>query len=121
MADEIKEEYKALTCYTKMDEPHRRSFDALARYYGRILNRGPAQTVTVYTSHDFDRHCFNLYRIISMYLLREEGIQQLNPEELYLLNLSVLLHDISMCEGGYENGKKTAFNRAIHALSLIHI
>lgn len=116
MADEIKEEYKALTCYTKMDEPHRRSFDALARYYGRILNRGPAQTVTVYTSHDFDRHCFNLYRIISMYLLREEGIQQLNPEELYLLNLSVLLHDISMCEGGYENGKKTAFNRAIHAI-----
>lgn len=116
MADEIKEEYKALTCYTKMDEPHRRSFDALARHYGRILNRGPAQTVTVYTSHDFDRHCFNLYRIISMYLLREEGIRQLNQEELYLLNLSVLLHDISMCRGGYEKDTNTMFDRDIHAL-----
>lgn len=116
MADEIKEEYKALTCYTKMDEPHRRSFDALARHYGCILNRGPDQTVTVYTSHDFDRHCFNLYRIISMYLLREEGIQQLNQEELYLLNLSVLLHDISMCRGGYEKDTNTMFDRDIHAL-----
>lgn len=116
MADQINEEYKELACYKKMEAPYQRAFDALAQHYGCILNQGPNQTVTVYTSHDFDRHCFNLYRIISMFLLREDGLQQLTAEELYLLNLSVLLHDISMCEGGYENGKRTPFDRNIHAL-----
>ena len=116
MADRIKEEYKRLSCYTEMDRPYQEDFDKLAEHYGKMLNRGPAQTITVYTSHDFDRHCFDLYRIISMYLLREEGIRQLSPEELYLLNLSVLLHDISMCRGGYEKDANTMFNRDIHAL-----
>lgn len=118
MADRIKEEYKKLVCYTKMDSTLQENFDVLAKHYGKILNRGPAQNITVYTSHDFDRHCFDLYRIISMYLLQEAGIQQLNQEELYLLNLSVLLHDISMCRGGYEKktNTNTAFNRDIHAL-----
>lgn len=116
MADRIKEEYKRLSCYTEMDRTYQEDFDKLAEHYGKMLNRGPAQTITVYTSHDFDRHCFDLYRIISMYLLREEGIRQLSQEELYLLNLSVLLHDISMCQGGYENGVNTAFDRNIHAL-----
>lgn len=118
MADIIKEEYKRLGCYTKMDPPDQATFDTLAQHYGSILNRGPVQTITVYTSHDFDRHCFDLYRIISMFLLQEEGLQHLSKEELYLLNLSVLLHDISMCMGGYdsENKTNTPFNRDIHAL-----
>lgn len=116
MADRIKEEYKSLACYKAMDPAYQEDFNRLAQHYGRMLNQGPAQTITVYTSHDFDRHCFDLYRIISMYLLREEGIRQLNQEELYLFNLSVLLHDISMCRGGYENGVNTAFDRNIHAL-----
>ena len=116
MADRVKEEYKNLACYKEMDEANQESFDSLAKCYGSMLNQGPAQTITVYTSHDFDRHCFDLYRIISMYLLREEGIQQLSKEELYLLNLSVLLHDISMCRGGYDKDTNTLFNRDIHAL-----
>lgn len=116
MADRIKEEYKSLACYKAMDKAYQESFNSLAQHYGGMLNQGPAQTITVYTSHDFDRHCFDLYRIISMYLLREEGIQQLSQEELYLLNLSVLLHDISMCRGGYEKDTNTLFNRDIHAL-----
>lgn len=116
MADHIKEEYKSLACYRAMDGAYRECFDSLAKHYGRMLNQGPTQTITVYTSHDFDRHCFDLYRIISMYLLREEGIGQLSQEELYLLNLSVLLHDISMCRGGYEKDANTMFNRDIHAL-----
>lgn len=116
MADRIKEEYKSLTCYKAMDPAYQEDFDRLAQHYGSILNEGPAQTITVYTSHDFDRHCFDLYRIISMYLLREEGIEQLDQEELYLLNLSVLLHDISMCRGGYEKEGYTIFDRDIHAL-----
>ena len=116
MADHIKTEYKRLPCYAKMDRADQEEFDKLVQYYGSILNQGPDQTITVYTSHDFDRHCFDLYRIISMYLLQEKGIQQLNMGELYLLNLSVLLHDISMCRGGYEDNANTMFNRDIHAL-----
>ena len=60
MADRIKEEYKSLACYKAMDKAYQESFNSLAQHYGSMLNQGPAQTITVYTSHDFDRHCFDL-------------------------------------------------------------
>ena len=56
MADRIKEEYKSLACYKAMDKAYQESFNSLAQHYGSMLNQGPAQTITVYTSHDFDRH-----------------------------------------------------------------
>ena len=116
MADSVNENYKKLPCYKKMQSDNKKAFDSLAAYYGTLLNKGPDRGITLYTTHDFDHHCFDLYRIISLYLVGDAGLEQLNSEELYLLNLSVLLHDISMCKGGYEKGKPTAFNRDIHSL-----
>lgn len=116
MADVISMKYQQLPCYDKMDEQDQKIFDKLADHYGRMLNEGAKRTLTIYTAHDFDHHCFDLYRIISLYLLNVRGIQELTSEERYLLNISVLLHDMSMCKGGYENGSSTPFNREIHSL-----
>jgi len=116
MADIISEKYKNLFCYQQMAPDDQTNFTKLAQHYGVMLNKGPKQSVTVYTAHDFDHHCFDLYRNISFFILKERGIKELSQEERYLLNISVLLHDISMCKGGYENGKATYFNRKIHSL-----
>lgn len=116
MADVINTSYKKLLCYLNMDEQDKKTFDKLADEYGRMLNEGVHRTFTVYTAHDFDHHCFDLYRIISFYLLKDRGIKELSTEERYLLNLSVLLHDMSMCQGGYQNGARTLFDREIHSL-----
>jgi hypothetical protein len=116
MAGSISVKYKELQCYKFMSSEDQKSFDELAKHYGSILNAGSRQSVTVYTAHDFDHHCFDLYRNISLFILNVHGLNELTKEELYLLNLSVLLHDISMCKGGYENGSFTYFNRKIHSL-----
>lgn len=116
MADAVNTKYKNLLCYQGMDTQDQKTFDKLADEYGRMLNEGVHRTLTIYTAHDFDHHCFDLYRIISLYLLKEKGIKELTTEELYLLNLSVLLHDMSMCKGGYENGTCIPFDREIHSL-----
>lgn len=116
MADLPMTRYQEQYSYRKMGKNNQENFDILVNHYGKILNEGPKQGITIYTSHNFDRHSSDLYRIISMYLLQERGINQLSEEELYLLNISVLLHDISMCKGGYDNGSATLFNRKIHSL-----
>lgn len=121
MADAIKKDYKNLRCYEAMDEGRRKSFDDLAEFYGRDLNRGPTKKSVIYTLHDFDHHCFNLYRIISNFILKEEGLKLLTQEEIYILNLSVLFHDISMCKGGRELGESgtyrvVPFNRDRHSM-----
>lgn len=121
MADFPMTRYKEHYCYKKMEKGNQDNLDTLVEHYGKILNQGPKQGITVYTSHNFDRHCSDLYRIISMYLLQQQGIDQLSQEELYLLNISVLLHDISMCEGGYVNGAVTLFDRKIHSLQSAHM
>ena len=116
MADTINMEYKNLACYTCMSDAHRTRFDVLTAHYGPMLNKGPSKKHIIYTLHDFDHHCFDIYRIISNFILGKDGLEQLNTEELYLLNLSVLFHDISMCKGGYDGERKTEFNRNIHSL-----
>ena len=108
MADVPAVGYKNFHCYTAMKEKDRERLDRLVQAYGPILNEGPKQEITRYTSHNFDRHCTDLYRIISMFLLRDT-MEQLSKEELYLLNVSVLLHDISMCQGGWEREVNTSF------------
>lgn len=112
----ITKRYQELDCYRKMGDEDKRHFDCLVDYYGGLLNAGPARRNVIYTLHDFDHHCYNLYHIIAMYILGPKGLEGLNHEERYLLNLAVLFHDISMCTGGYDNGEKIPFDRNIHSL-----
>ena len=109
--------YKDFCCYKGMNSHHQEIFNRLASYYGEMLNKGPARINTIYTLHDFDHHCTNIYRAISIFLLQEDD-EALSEEEWYILNLAILFHDISMCRGGFDKEKEdaTQFDRNIHAL-----
>ena len=58
---------------------------------------------SAFTLHDFDHHCFDIYKIISEVLFDEELVYSekygLSERELYIMNLAVLFHDIGMSNG----------------------
>lgn len=49
---------------------------------------------SAFTLHDFDHHCFDIYKIISEVLFDEELVYSekygLSERELYIMNLAVL-------------------------------
>ena len=49
------------------------------------------------TPHDYDRHCTNIYNILHLIIPSNcygKGERQLNTEDLFILNVAVLLHDM---------------------------
>lgn len=95
------QEYVEFKCIKKMKESNRERFENIVKEYAEILNRVVSDGGAVYTLHDFDHHCCNLYKIISEVILYEEaafngGEKAISDWELYLLNLAVLLHDLGM-------------------------
>lgn len=79
-----------------MSKEHKESFDRLAVHYGELLNRGCPIGDVLYTAHDFDKHCNDIFRIISKIILLHADSNMFTSKELYILHLSVLFHDISM-------------------------
>jgi hypothetical protein len=49
-----------------------------------------------YTPHDYERHCVNIYNILSQIIPQDAYSHTLNAEQLFLLNISVILHDVAM-------------------------
>ena len=98
-----------------MNKEHRESFDILAEHYGTLLNTytrlpGVDTNGKLFTLHDFDHHCINIMKIISDLFLDNGGAyKNINDTELYILNMSVLFHDISM-------SVKVHWKREIHSL-----
>lgn len=86
--------YKKTKCYEKLDKEYQESLDLLIEFYGKLLNKGCPIGDILYTSHDFDKHCCNLYKIISDIFFAND--MALSQKELYILDLAVLFHDISM-------------------------
>lgn len=106
--------YQKLDCYKNLGQTFKKCLDELAREYGEQLN-GLIQTGgSLFTLHDFDHHCYNLYRIISNCLcnmsVSDEDRQRLTEHELFLLDCAVLLHDIGMSAK-----VNLVINRASHA------
>ena len=94
-------EYKKLHCIEKMSDSHKAIFDKLVEEYGEKLSTRVVTENAVYTLHDFDHHCFDIYRIISNVLLDEKLAYKsedygLSSRELLILNVAVLFHDIGM-------------------------
>lgn len=114
---EINRKYKEFLTYTKMQPQDQQRFDELVNTYAIALNNNPSKRNVVFTKHDFNHHCVDILSIISNILLHEKGINELYPLELYLLNLAVLFHDISMVFGGYDKKarKITNFDRKKHS------
>ncbi len=92
----IKKDYTQYQCYILMEKEHQESFDRLAEHYGELLNRGCPIGEVLYTAHDFDKHCNDIFRIISEIILLHADSNMFTSKELYVLHLSVLFHDISM-------------------------
>lgn len=92
--------YQKLDCYKNLSSEHKACLDELAAEYGEQVNGLIKSGHSLFTQHDFDHHCYNLYRIISNNLcnmsVSEEESQKLTEHELFLLDSAVLLHDIGM-------------------------
>lgn len=95
-------EYKSIPCIKKMGKGYQDIFDEMVKAYAEKLSSRIILSNSVFTLHDFDHHCFNIYKIISYVLFNEELVYKedygLSQRELLILNLAVLFHDIGMSE-----------------------
>lgn len=93
--------YGNLECIKKMDEGELKSYNELVEEYSPRLLKIIRMDGSAYTLHDFDHHCFDIYRIISTVLFDERiayGQELLSKREIFILNVAVLFHDISMSD-----------------------
>ena len=94
----ITEDYKSFECVKNLGE-YKERFIRIVDVYAKELNNRIIIGNSVYTMHDFDNHCTDIYKIISEVLLdpsRAYTTNGLTAKELYILDLAVLFHDISM-------------------------
>lgn len=93
----ISMEYKNFDCIKNLGI-YKESFDKLVESYGKELNDKIVLEGCVYTLHDFNCHCTDIYKLISEVLLDPKRAYAggLTDKELYILDLAVLFHDISM-------------------------
>lgn len=94
------DEYKKIECISKMEEDFQNAFEEIVNGYRDKLAKRVVFPGSAFTLHDFEHHCFNIYKIISDVLfdnklvyLSDYGLCQ---RELFILNLAVLFHDIGM-------------------------
>ena len=94
------DEYKKIECIARMDNDFKIAFEEIVNEYRDKLSTRVVLPGSAFTLHDFDHHCFNIYKIISDVLfdnklvyLSDYGLCQ---RELFILNLAVLFHDIGM-------------------------
>lgn len=93
--------YKDFDCVKNLGK-YKECFLKIADYYGEELSDKLIIDGNVYTFHNFNNHCMDLFKIISQVLLEKDQAYNteggLSDKELYLLNLAVLFHDISMSQ-----------------------
>lgn len=95
-------EYKNIQCIAKMEKKYEDMFDDIVKAYVNRLSSRILLYDSVYTLHDFEHHCFNIYKIISNVLFNENFVYNkqngISQRELFILNLAVLFHDIGMSD-----------------------
>lgn len=94
----IKQDYRDFDCIKQLGE-YEESFLKVLNAYADDLNDKIVIDGSVYTMHDFNNHCTDIYKIISEVLLepsRAYDENGLTKKEIYILDLAVLFHDISM-------------------------
>lgn len=93
--------YKDFDCYKKMHSSEKQKFDKIVEHYAGCLGGGSTTNATGLrlTLHDFEHHCYDLYKYVSEVLLSDTAYLDnvgLGKRELYILNLAILFHDISL-------------------------
>ena len=102
------------------DENLFKNWQSIKDSYKDNLNTDIIRKEHQYTPHDYDRHCVNMYKIISEIVPKssyETGIFA-DPEKIFLLATAILLHDIYMIINPYERSKH-ANNGANYLLNII--
>lgn len=72
-----------------------RNFENLVNYAAPILESGPVIRNIGFTPHDFTHHCKNIYIILDR-MLPEKFYQEYKEENLFVLLVAVLFHDVGM-------------------------
>lgn len=94
------EHLKSFRCIDIMDSKEKDAFSKIVDYFKDEIIESCVKNGAVFTLHDFDHHCLDIYKIISNYLLSNDafsgGENSLSKREFYILNLAVLFHDIGM-------------------------
>lgn len=109
--------YTEFECIKKMSADYKKRFENIAEHYAEKLNNVVGDGGSVFTLHDFDHHCCNLYKIVSdVILIKENAFKNdgigFNERELYILNLAILLHDLGMT-------KKVESTRKHHSVTSV--
>ena len=93
-------EYQKIECIKRLEESYKADFIEIVEYYRPEFVNKIQMGKSVYTLHDFNHHCVNIYKIISEVILFSKIAYQeetgLNEKELYILDLAVLFHDFGM-------------------------
>ena len=91
--------FSEIECIQRMDGESYDMFMEILGQYAPQLETRIVLDGSAFTSHDVYR-CLDIYKIISSCLLREDTTYQegigLSKRELFILNLAVLFHNISM-------------------------
>ena len=99
----MNEEHKQIECISKMKKEYFDKFCTIVEGYREKISDNLVIGDSAFTLHDFDHHCFDIYKIISEVLFDEELVYSekygLSERELYIMNLAVLFHDIGMSNG----------------------
>lgn len=88
---------------SRMGSSYTLKWKQLCMQYADDLNRGAVHRNVGFTLHDFDNHCCNIYKILNEILAKE--IDTLKNEELFVLNVAVLMHDYSMTQENFQREK----------------
>lgn len=85
---------------SKDGKTYRERFDLIKGIYKSQIDTDVVASDAQYTPHDYERHCNNIFLILSTVVLDDstygKGENQLNTEELFILCVAVLLHDLHM-------------------------
>lgn len=97
----INTDYQYRDFFLKMEEKYQKEFSKLAIHYGNYINTLNINAgKTLYTRHDFDVHCINIYQIIDDLFI--ESFNFLTPhsdtKNIFKLYLAILLHDVGMTD-----------------------
>lgn len=116
----IDEEYREFLCVKNLNK-YKENFIKIVEAYANDLNDKIQIDGSVYTMHNFNNHCIDIYKIISEVLLDENRAytqKGLSEKELYILNLAVLFHDYSMSYSIMTERKNHSLRSAEHIQEL---
>lgn len=90
----------------KKNEELYKKFENLVNHYADILDSGAIVREVGFTPHDFSHHCRGIYNVLDEILPSKFYEVYSRGNNLFILLVAVLLHDISMAQDCSEKGRR---------------